>query len=319
MKTPDPFEYLGGGPEPVASADEQAQARRRLDAAIAQETNQLAKGRIRRRLILVGTLLGTAGVAVSGLWRRFGVSSTVNRMTAAIRATTQPDVPDGSFSYFRSDRADLVVRPATDFGLSDRSWVAYIQPATREVWRSHDLRFLQVTTILRESTPIDPELAIPISETLAGTIGEPTTQRFLDVEDPLLEMDWPTDASRLRRAMEAYLGHSNDDRSLEAGLFELAGQLVRETWRSPETRAAVLEVIAALPITTQPAPSPARQTFSLTYQDSQKVRLDLSFSPLGYLSAESLTLLEDDPELRIPAGTAISRAQHASPEIRSEL
>ncbi len=318
MNSPNPFDYLRGGPEPVASADEQHQARRRLDMAIAQEGDRLRKGRLRRRLILVGTLLGAAGVAAGGLWRRVGLSSTVHRMAAIIRATQQPAIPEGSFAYFKSDRADLVVRPATDFGLTDRTWVAYLQPLTRELWRSPDVRFLQVRTTLGDPELFDASVSAQVLEALAGTLHKSSTEQFLEVEDLLLTTDWPSEPSRLRQAMESYLARTAGDRPLSVGLFELAGHLVRESWRSPQFRAAVLEVISGLPISTQDASS-GSHTFSLAYRDPQKVRLDLSFSALGYLSAERLTMLEEDAELGIPSGAAISSAQHATPEIRSEL
>jgi hypothetical protein len=317
MNHPDPFDYLRGGPEPVVSADEQLEARRRLDLAIAQEGDRLRHGRVRRRLILVGTL-GTVGVAAGGLWRRLGVSSTVNRMTTIIRATTQPAIPEGSFAYFKSERADLVVRPATDFGLTDRTWVAYLQPLTRELWRSPDVRFLQVTTTLGDPTLFDTSISAQVSEALVGTLHEPTTEQFLEVEDPLLSTEWPSEPSRLKQSMEAYIAQSAGDRLLSVGLFELAGHLVRESWRPPQFRAAVLEVISDLPVSARDAPR-GSQTFSLTYRDPQEVRRDLTFSALGYLSAEVMTSLEEDAELRIPSGTALSSAQHATPEIRSNL
>lgn len=194
MTTPDPFDYLRRAPEPTASPEGEALARRRLDDVIADEANRQARGRVRRRLLVASSAIG-GGLAAAGLVRRLGITRAVGQISEGIRGSEQSEIPEGAFAYFQSQRTDLVIRPGDDFGIGEREYVAYLQPSTREVWRSHDMKFLQVTTSLLEPVPLDQSLVGAVRGVIAPNVGKPRTERFLDVEDPLLQTEWPDDAA----------------------------------------------------------------------------------------------------------------------------
>jgi hypothetical protein len=230
-------------------------------------------------------------------------------------------VPQGSFIYIRSERVDLAIRPGAELSL-DKEYVAYLQPLSREVWRQPETRFYQIRTTLGPPRFFDPlveaaYLAAELDRT--DRIGETITRQLTDVTDPLIETDWPTNPDTLRQAMEAYAGQGGDERPIEAQLLDLAVDLLRESNPTPELRAAILEVLAQLPLGLEDGGSDDTITVGVTYPGPLLTHDTVTLSPEGQLLAQKTTLLETDSDLRIPSDTLISSSTYQLPRITTNL
>ncbi len=320
MNGHDPLDRLRPqGDPPVPSAADDAYMRRRLDDLIDDEERRLAMGPVSRRKLLFA-LIGAgaaAGVAGWSFLARPGTGPMLLEIARVARSAHPDSVPPGAFAYFKTHRRDLRARPANDLGLLDREWVAYIQPTTRELWRSEDLRFLQIRT-----TPLAPTFFDPLVEEAymaAGmdhrdAIGTSVVEQFDGISDPLLTKDWPVDPAELRRAMDVYLSSSGDDRPVAVDLLDLASQMLREVSRPPQLRAALLEVLAQLPLENLVPAGVGLFSFGLTFRQELRRRMVVSFDSEGNLVTDSVTLLEPDAQLQVPAGTAIALGRYELPQ-----
>jgi hypothetical protein len=232
----------------------------------------------------------------------------------AARAASPIDVPSGSFILSESTRFDLAIRPGEELGVSSE-FVAYQLPTSRRVWRAPEQRFFMVETIIGEPTFFSSEVEAAyytagIDE--ADKVGETITEQFSDVVDPLMETEWPTETDRLMEEMESFL---QSEAPTPAQMVGLAADLLRETNPNPELRAALLEVLAQLPLDLE-----EQDDDSVTIGVTEDERLTtLTLSRTGELQAETITLLEGDPQLGIPFRTVIEDVRHQPTQIVESL
>jgi hypothetical protein len=319
--TPDPFELIRGETVPAEpSEDDFQRARKRLQAAILGE--QQRQGRqIRRWLIpALASLLAVLVVGGVALFRPSPAEAALAEIAEAARAATPLEVPQGSFIYTRSERVDLAVRPGSEFGRDDE-FVAYLIPSTREVWRQPDTEFIQIRTtnhppVFFNSNVKDAYYHRDLDAT--DNLDKAQTEQLTGVTDPLLEVDWPTQPDPLHEALREYAAQGGDQRPEAVQIFDLATDLLRETDRTPELRAAVFEVLARLPVELV---EQASETISIgfTYTTPMPTRDTITLSSDGNLRSESSTLLEGDPQLGIPANTTILKVDYREIRVTDDL
>lgn len=315
----DPFEPLRREAGESAPSDEDfRRARQRLEQAIADE-----RMRPRSRRLWVAAAIAAALIAVLvgiQLVRISPAEAALGEIAEAARRATPQDIPDGSFIYTTSHRVDLAVRPGVEFGL-DQEYVAYLIPSTREIWRSPDSSFVQLRTTAEPPEFFDTDTEDAYYEngvTEVYPTGETKVEQYVDVEDPLLQTEWPTEPTALYQALAEYGAQGGDTRSEAAQVFSLATNLLREANPSPELRAAIIDVFALLPVQVIEETDQGL-TIGLTYDDPLTSLFTITLSDTGYLLEETTTLLEPDVELGIPTGTRILDVDYSEPVLVDSL
>lgn len=318
---PDPFELIRREAQPAEPSEDQLlHARQRLQAAILNEQVR-AKRPARRWLVpslaTVLLLLVVGGVA---LFRPSPAEAALAEIAEAARTAAPIDIPQGSFIYTRSDRVDLAIRPGFEFGF-DVEFVAYLLRSTREVWRQPDTEFIQIRTT--NHAPIfftpDAEAAYyQLGLDSSDRLDEVQSEQLTGVTDPILEVDWPTtEPDALNEALRDYAAQGGDDRPEAVQVFDLATDLLRETDQSPQFRAAIIEMLAQLPVDLLERTDSAI-TIGVTHQPRTPTQDTITLSPAGFLLSETSTLLAGDPELGIPAGTIILQVDYPETGITGE-
>lgn len=317
---PDPFELLKNEAVPSEPTDEDGErARRRLEAAIARDQKPSGLGRRWPLLASAAALVAAVVLGVSFLHSP-PAEAALGEIAEAARTATPLDIPDGSFVYTQSERVDLAIRPGIEFGL-DREFVAYLLPSVREVWRSPDTNFIQIRTTTGTPSFFDRQhetayYAMGLEET--DQLGEERTEQFTDAVDPILEFDWPTATNALHQALVDYTVQGGDERPEAVQVFSLATSLLREADPSPQLRAAVLEVIAGLPVELDEQTDQSI-TIAIVYDAALATRDTITLNSQGWLVAESSTLIEAEPELGIPAGTRVLDVTYRQGRIVEDL
>jgi len=318
----DPFDLLGqGGGMPTPSPEEEASAFTRLESAIGAEQRMMHRT-VRRRWVIAAVAAIVVLIAgVGTLVQPRPARAVLMELAEAARDATPLDVPAGSFIYVESERVDLISRPGSEFGL-DRAEVGYLLPTTREVWRNPGVRFIQIRATVGTPQFFDRDVeaayyALGLDKT--DRVGETSVQQLVDVADVYVETDWPTDPGQLRQEMETAVANSDDQVPIEARLLGFAANLLRETNPSPQLRAAILEVLADLPLELEDQHQDGSITIGVTYRNPLLTRDAITVSQDGQLLAETTTLLEPDQELGIPEGTQISIAKYQLPTLTDRL
>jgi hypothetical protein len=317
---PDPFEVLREQVQkPEPTSEQVAAARARLQRAITAEQNadkRLRVGWNWRAVAAITVAAVLVGVAIPLLTTSPAQAALVEIAQAA-RQATPLDVPSGSYIAATSERVDIGIRPGEDFGLDQES-VAYLLPTTRRVWRQPIEQFVLIQTTVGEPTFFDSSherAYYAAGLDAADQIGKTIVEQFADVTDPIIETDWPINSHDLLQAMEEFIGESGEVQSSPADIFLLAADLLRETNPPPELRAAVLEVLSDLPLDVEHH-GQLSTTVSLIDSDRQ---LTMELSHVGALIAETITLVNEDPEHGIPAGTVLTDVHYHLPEVVDEL
>ncbi|MGH8870977.1 MAG: hypothetical protein ACRDWS_03275 [Acidimicrobiia bacterium] len=317
---PDPFELIRREAEPAEPSEEDVhRARQRLQATILGEQKRASP--VRRWLVpaLVTAIL-LALVGGVAIFRSAPAEAALAEVAVAAGAASPLDIPQGSFVYTRSERVDLAIRPGAEFGL-DHEFIAYLLPATREVWRQPETEFIQIRTANHNPTFFDPaaeDAYYRLGLDATDRIDQTQTEQLTDVTDPLLEEDWPTQPDALHEALRDYASQGGDERPEDIQVFDLATDLLRETDPIPQLRAAVIEVLAELPIELEEQSSQTI-TIGITYTTPIPTKDTITLSTKGQLLAETRTLLEGDPELGIPADTIVLKVDYLKTGVTDDL
>jgi len=317
---PDPFELIRREALPAEPSEEDYQrARQRLQAAIHGE-QQKRRGPARRWL--VPSLVTAVAAVVTGIafLRSTPAEAALAEVAGAARTATSVEIPQGSFIYTRSERVDLAIQPGIEFGL-DQEFVAYLLPSTREVWRQSGTEFIQIRTTNDTPTFFDPvveDAYYRLRLHVTDRLGETQTEQLTGVPDPLLEVEWPTEPEPLHEALRVYAVQSGDKRPETIQVFDLATDLLREADPSPQLRAAVIEVLARLPVELVERTNQAI-TIGVTYATPVLTQDTITLTTQGQLLAETTILLEAEPELGIPANTIVLRVDYLETRITDDL
>ena len=314
----DIFDWLKQHAQPQQpSPEETERAQRRLEAAIAAEQAIAHRRQTRRRpttWIAAAAAVTVAVVALHPFLNRDQAEAALGEIAEAAREATPVDIPQGSFIYAESAGFNLVGRDADEFGLEGGS-VSYLLPGTRKVWKSPDSDFVMLEVTYDQPTFFDPDAEaayyrMGLDET--DQVGETTREQFTGVTDPVDEINWPDNRDDLLDAMNTYLGTESPT---TPELVNLVVNLLRERNPSPQLKAAILEVLADLPI-------------ELVREDSESITIGIidagrnqtfTLSRSGHLLAETATLIDGDPQAGIPPGTVTSRIEYQPIEVVEDL
>lgn len=318
---PDPLELIRREAVPAEPSEEDVhRVRQRLQAAILRDEERRrrpVRGWLLPSVVAAVLILIVGGLAVLG---PSPAEAALGEVAEAAREATPLEIPQGSFIYTRSERVDLAIRPGVEFGL-DHEFVAYLLPSTREVWRQPETDFIQIRTTNQNPTFFDPaaeDAYYRLGLDATDRLGETQTEQLTDAVDPLLEVDWPTQPAALHEALREYAAQGGDDRPEPVQVFDLATDLLREANPVPELRAAIVEVLARLPVELGERSSQTT-TIGITYTTPTPTRDTITLSPEGTLLAEFSTLLEDDPDLDIPADTTILDVDYQESRVTDDL
>lgn len=316
----DPFvllRRLAGDPQPSA-AEEQAALSALEDAIAAERLSHRRRAWWFVPAAAVAVLVVIVGLAVVS--RPEAAAAALSDIAQAARRAGPLDVPSGSFIYRESESTDLVVRPGSDLGL-DRDRVAYLLPTRRREWRQPDSGFFQLETTATMPTFFDQETRKAYEAHNGRSldrVGEVVVERFTDVTDPVLDTDWPTDPGDLKAAMTASLAQGGDTRPYEVQIFDLAADLLRDV-TDPQLRAAVLQVLATVPVDLVDRHSDGTIVIALEDPGPPATRQALTIAADGTLAAETLTWLDADPTIGVPADTVVSHTTYRPVRIVHQL
>lgn len=261
---------------------------------------------------LAGSLLvlGLAIVALQ-LNRTSSAAAALTEIAAAAELTNPMSIPAQSYAYTESNSTFLGVAPPD--GIDGRSRpLAYLLPLTRETWIGSDGAF-QIRT-----TAHTPVFFSAGDETDYYTAGQDTIDRInvtvtatgTGLTSVLDEQDWPTTPGQLMAAITQVLPDGRAP-SQDAAIVGLALDLIRETAASPELRAAVLRLMAALDdiVLTQRLPD-GGGTFNMTYDQPQPTSLTFTLSGDGALLHVTVIDIDGDTSLGIPPNTIIEDSSY---------
>lgn len=314
----DVFDWLKDQMDPLEPTPDAIQrAQNRLEAAIAGEKAAQRRHNAKRHLAsgtAAAIALGVVAVVVGSFLVRDPAEAALMEIAEAARQATSLEVPQGSAIFAESTGFDLVGREANEFGLPGES-VSYLLPRTRRVWKSPDDEFVMLEVTYGRPKFFDPAAEAAYYETdldEADQVGETVREQFTAVIDPVDEVDWPNNPQSLLAEMTRYLG---TDPPSTAELVNLAVNLLRERNPSPQLRAATLEVLADLPL-------------DLSEQDNDSVTIGIvhagrmqtfTFSRIGWLLAETTTLINGEPQSGIPPGTVTTDIHYQPVEVVQSL
>jgi RNA polymerase sigma-70 factor (ECF subfamily) len=284
-------------------ADARARARGRL-------LRHIRHGRPahRRRLLVPAVALAAAGAAAAligvGVHGDGNASAaTALRHAAAVARRQAPPapLPPGHYVYSKSVQAFLVID-------GDKGWAA-LGPKVREVWIGRHGGLLHETNGKPEFLSArDREHWIAAGR---PPVNAPEATEKLEPTPPL---DLPTDPDALfaKLRVEAE-GNAN---GVDAEMFTLVGDALRETNASPALRASLYEVAARIPGVELLGPTTdrvGRRGVAVAYSSSHNhERYELIFDPRTSALLEEQTVELDGNFLHYPAGTVTGYATYVS-------
>lgn len=314
----DIFDWLRQHARPLKPTPEETErAHRRLQAAIAAEKASTHRRQTRRRMatwVAGAAAVTVAVVATLPFLARDQAEAALIEIAEVAREATPVDIPEGSFIYAKSTGFNLVGREANEFGLDGGS-VSYLLPRTRKVWKSPDSDFVMLEVKYDRPTFFDPDVEaayyrMGLDEN--DQVGQTVREQFTGVIDPVDEIIWPDNRDDLLTAMHTYIG---TETPTTPELVNLAVNLLRERNPSPELRAAILEVLAGLPV-------------ELVREDGETITIGIidadrnqtfTFTRSGQLQAETATLIDGDPRAGIPPETVIAHIEYRPTEVVDSL
>lgn len=314
----DIFDWLKQHAQQLKPTPEEIErSQRRLETAISAEKAATSRRETPRRLVTwvaAAAVVTVTVVAVVPFLARDQAEAALIELAQAARQATPLDIPEGSFIYAESSGFNLVGREAEEFGLEGGS-VSYLLPRTRRVWKSPENDFVMLEVTYEQPAFFDPvaEAAyygMGLDET--DQVGQTTREQFTGVIDPVDEINWPTNNDDLLKAMISYL---DAEPSASAELVNLAVNLLRERSPSPQLRAAILEVLADLPVELV---REDRETITIGIIDAGRNQT-FTLSRSGQLLAETATLIDGDPQAGIPPGTVTTRIEYQPTEVVEDL
>jgi hypothetical protein len=309
----DALRRLTGTPEPTEEDRHAAEAR--LQAAIRAETD--TPGSRKRRVVTrwVSAAVATA-VAVLLLVQVARPSATMAAMEEIARVTEAADplaVPPQQYVYMSSEITALRVTPREALGdlPYQRDWLVYLLPVHRESWTGSEGAVRIRTTTER------PLFFRPEDDTVYYRAGLDKEDGIGETRSNIIQQDppesWPEDIDALDQAIRVAAGQQ---RGSTVEYVDVALDIIRETFASPQLRANTLRLLGWLPdlelIETTPD---AIHIFAIEYTDSVRHRFAFKINSRGDLLEEKIAVLADEPDLGIPAGTTVFSAAYTTPRL----
>ena len=297
----DLFNEVAPPPEP--SSEQQAQARARLRAAF--ESSRPATRRWWQRP--AAAVAGAAAVAavVVGLLVLPGstpaVDANLANIAAAARTVPAQELPAGAYVYARSDSLTIAFDPPPD-----GPGVFYLLPETIEAWVQGDaLLETRLVTAPQFFSAADEEKYYTFGADVTDRVGEVVTTPVTGIQNQFDIAKLSTDTDELLEQIYAELGQDPDwSPADEARTFDFVGQLMDPRLNPPPMlRAALIEVIGLLDVTTEMQPD-GGVVASLEYDDAAIGRVldTLGFDAAGYLVVYRSSVLATAPGVDTPPG-----------------
>lgn len=261
---------------------------------------------------LAATVAATVVVFLSvGIGRPDGASAaSVLRAAASTALAQQPLVLSPSqFVYTRSTTAYL----ATAIDGSDGSY-SVLLPSERETWLARNRPGWLYEHSGRPSFLSEHDREAWVAAGKPRLPGGSVTNIELSNSDgstpPMLSLDLPADPDALWERLEAEARGKGS--GLYAEMFQLVGGALRETFTTPEQRAALYEVAAGIPgveLVGSVTDAAGRPGLAVARDDTvQRIRYELVFdAQTAVLLAEAQTVLPGNA-FRYPDGTVIGEA-----------
>ena len=294
--------------------------------APAEEARARARGRLlrhvrhgrpshRRRLLVAAAVLAAAGAAVAlvgvGVHGDGNASAAPALRHAAAVARRQPPPPAptrGHYVYSKSVEAFLVID-------GDKGWAA-LGPKVREVWIGRHGGLLHETSA-------KPEFLSARDHERWVAAGRPRVNAPEATErlGPTPPVDLPGDPDALFAKLRSEAeGNAN---GVDAEMFTLVGDALRETDASPRLRASLYEVAARIPGVELLGPTTdraGRRGVAVAYASSHNhERYELIFDPHTSALLEEQTVELAGNSFDYPAGTVTGYATYVSTGVVDRL
>lgn len=231
---------------------------------------------------------------------------------------TEPLQPsEGEFVLQRSELIQLAVVEGSELPTLDVDVFAYVVLEDRETWVGAD----GVIEMSRTPTEVqffsDQAAAAHDAAGLAEFDGLGVTLTVRQRGQPLL-IDPPTDPDELEETLRTQLRLGGSDLPEDVQLFGHVASLVGDPQTPRGVRAAAIQVLGSVRGIDLIERNGDQITVALEYKDPLRIRHTLELDlALSELIARTTTLLEDNDELGIPAGTILSQIRHEPLQVTS--
>lgn len=312
----DPFDTLRDAvPDTSPNLNQTKQARDALQAAIATE-DRSGLARVLRVMPRVAVALVVFVFAVISLSlvvsRDDSAIATLQEIAHAAREAEPADIPTDGFLFRESLERNLWIVAGSELGL-DREFAAYSLEMQRSIWRNPEDRFVQMRIVNRDPIFYDDEVARGYdSQGMADidALGQPVIERFTDVVDPILETAWSESPDQLRSQIIDVIGRGEAGNTSSFMLFDFAIDMLTEPI-TPPVRGAVVELLAALDLDQVTSNADGSIRLEIEDHDGLSTQQIVVLRDDGTLQSRDIVLLEEDPELGLPAGTVTSTGTYS--------
>jgi hypothetical protein len=306
------LDVLRSLPFDLAEPGEEARARAR--GRLLRHIRHSGPRRRRRLLVAVVALAAAAataalvGVGVHGDGNASAATALRHAAAVARRQAPPPPVAPGHYVYSKSVQAFMVVD-------GDKGWAA-LGPKVREVWLGRRGGLLHETSGRPEFLS-----ARDRERWLAAGRPQVNAPEATETIGPTPPLDLPTDPDALfGNLREKAQGNAN---GVDAEMFTLVGDALRETDASPALRASLYEVAARIPGVELLGPTTdrsGRRGVAVAHTNSRNhERYELIFDPKTSALLAEQTVELDGNFFHYPAGTVTGYATYVSTGVVNRL
>lgn len=308
------FSRITGFPTPTA--EERELARERLRMAMADPRSNTV--RRQRRLVPVAAAISAVAVvvALSMFGNRSDVNASLLRLVDAAERVEQVTLAPGQATHVIESTTYLMVIAGDELGIKTEV-IAYLLPATRELWILPDRTVILHTTVGRPLffDELVEDAYYEAEYDAVDKVGTTIEDAYTGVADIVREHDWPTNPGELKADILDQVRQGGSALPEEALIFQRVARIYRTHETTPQLRGALLEVLASLDVTVLNDPDSGTVSASISYPDMGGTLSDLlTFDTDGLLIAEQTTADTGIPGLGIPPGTVIASATYTVPE-----
>jgi hypothetical protein len=295
--------------EPSPTLSDVLHGRRVLAAAISAAEAAPARRAVptgaawwRRISLATGAVaMAFAVVAVAGLLRPQPVTA-LGELAEVAEVSEATVAASDEYVYSRTSERYTAIVEADQIGL-DGEAVAYVVPVGRQVWTGDAGVHEEVA--VGDPEFLDPEVRAAYYASdlpAADGVGTTISSDYADALFPLDERAWSTDVDQLTADLQAYASGDGAERSSEAAVLDVAGDLLRDPDATPELRAALFSALEGMNYDVAVRESDRAIAVAVEYDDLIDTRLELVFDVDARLIEERVVWLEANDALGTPAG-----------------
>jgi hypothetical protein len=297
--------------EMTPSINELAAARAKLDAAIIDERSRSGHFRPSRKLA-VAAGMAVVAAAVAGTVLLAGPAPLAAALAeyAAVVLQSEPLEPvEGEFIFQTAELAQLRIVDGSELPGLDVSQLAYVIVEDRKTWVGANETIEILTTPTRAQFFAAEDAAIYEAAGLAELDGIHVTTTIRQQGQAIADL--PSDPDQLEEFLREQIRSGGSDLPEDVLLFGQLAALLGDPLSSIETRAASVQVLAAVRGVELAERNETRIVIALEYTDLGHVRrtleLDLATSQL---TADTIELIDGLDVLGVPAGATIGQSTY---------